>query len=134
MVACCTNSIKMWDLSDQRNLALRVLGGLPATLATRLGTDPSAHHSDETRRLLADNLAKPLSRYTASNVVAKLTNQDLLNMVRSRVEATRKPAGGPAGGSSRRIKTKLKKKLKTKPKYTIKYKKYSKRRPIKNKN
>ena len=134
MTTCSTNSIKMWDcrqLSDmwQRNQALK-LGGLQTTLEMRLGTEPSTHHSDATRELLAGQVVNTLREHTAPRVVP-LSNDALLQMMRARVAAARRK---PAGGSSRRIKTKLQKKLKTKPKYTIKYKKYSKRRPIKNKN
>jgi WD40 repeat protein len=141
MATCSTNSIKMWDcrqLSDmgQRTKALRVLGGLPTTLVTRLGTDPSKHHSADTRKTIMNKLAPPLSRRTASTVV-QMTNPELLAMVKAcLMEARLKTAASrkPAGGSSRRIKTKLKKTIKPKQKNNIKYKKYSKRRPIKNKN
>jgi hypothetical protein len=142
MTTCSTDSIKMWNcrqLSDmwQRNQALK-LGGIKTALDMRLGTEPSepvthhTHHSYKTREILAGDLATTLGQHTASRVVVPLSNDALLLMMKARVASRQNPK--LAGGSSRRIKTKLKKKLKPKPKYTIKYKKYSKRRPIKNKN
>jgi hypothetical protein len=96
----------------------------------RFGTDPSKHHSNETRRQLSAKLSKSVND-TSETAVRQLTNEELTNMFLKSLALKRLKRDGPPpqGGGSRR------RKIKTKQKYSIKYnKKYSKRNPIKNKN